>query len=163
MPQLQLDKDIQEIARITALIEEYGRTQNWTTEIIFAFVLSLEEIFTNAISHGFPVNRNNDDGGVAAPEQTRSPPSPPHLCLQLDCDAGVAKAVFEDNGLPFNLLERAPVNVSAPLEERGVGGLGIFLVGKMMDSIQYARVRGVNYTTLQKKLPPPVPVKPSAA
>ena len=149
MPQFLLDKDLQEIARITALIEEYGRAQAWTAEIVFAFVLSLEEIFTNAISHGFPGNA----GAAAATEQ---PPPLPHLCLQLDSGAGVATAVFEDNGLPFNLLEQAPIDVSAPLEARGVGGLGIFLVGKMMDSIQYARVRGVNYTTLQKKLPPAV-------
>lgn len=60
---------------------------------------------------------------------------------------------FRDGGVPFNPLEREMPNVTLPMEQRQIGGLGIFMVIHMMDTVEYAYVNGENVltTTLRHK------------
>ncbi len=44
-----------------------------------------------------------------------------------------------DDGIPFNPLERLEPDINAPVEERPIGGLGIFMIKKMMDVLSYSR------------------------
>jgi len=60
---------------------------------------------------------------------------------------------FEDHGKPFNPLLQDNPDISLPLEEREIGGLGIFMVKNIMDSVQYRREGNKNILTIQKKLP----------
>jgi anti-sigma regulatory factor (Ser/Thr protein kinase) len=59
---------------------------------------------------------------------------------------------FEDRGKPFNPLDFPPPDVSASLEDRPIGGLGIFLAVKMMDKADYRRIDGKNRLSLWKNL-----------
>ncbi|MDR0453018.1 MAG: ATP-binding protein [Treponema sp.] len=59
---------------------------------------------------------------------------------------------FVDSGKYFNPLENADPNINAPLEERSIGGLGIFITKKWMDSIQYERLDDENRLTLYKSI-----------
>ncbi|MEQ9575215.1 MAG: ATP-binding protein, partial [Rhodospirillales bacterium] len=54
---------------------------------------------------------------------------------------------------PFNPLEMPDPDVEAALEDREIGGLGIFLARQMMDVIRYRRADGFNCLTLVKLLP----------
>ena len=56
----------------------------------------------------------------------------------------------EDDGKPFNPLEEASPKVSQDLDTINIGGLGIHLVKKMMDDIDYQRVKGKNKLILKK-------------
>jgi sigma-B regulation protein RsbU (phosphoserine phosphatase) len=62
------------------------------------------------------------------------------------------KFVFTDNGQPFDPTTRYEVDTSQPIEERPIGGLGIHLIRRYMDSINYERVDGKNILTLRKFL-----------
>ena len=64
---------------------------------------------------------------------------------------GQAGVEVEDDGRDFNPLTRPPVDVSAPLEERGVGGLGIHMITKFMDDVEHRRVDGRNILTLKRR------------
>ena len=55
-----------------------------------------------------------------------------------------------DDGIPFNLLEAKEPDVRASVEEREIGGLGILLIRKTMDSVRYERKNNRNHTTLIK-------------
>lgn len=57
---------------------------------------------------------------------------------------------FIDEGEPFNPLEKPDPDVSAPLEAREIGGLGIFLVKKTMDAVDYARKGNQNILVLKR-------------
>ena len=59
---------------------------------------------------------------------------------------------FLDNGKPFNPLLKKDPDVTLPLHERKIGGLGIFLVKKTMDSVSYEYRDGTNILRIQKKL-----------
>ncbi len=61
------------------------------------------------------------------------------------------QVVFTDNGKPFNPLKAESPDVESGLEDRQVGGLGIFLIKKEMDDITYEYRDGQNILTLEKK------------
>ena len=65
--------------------------------------------------------------------------------------AGVSIQIT-DSGIPFNPLEKEDPDVDAPVSERQIGGLGIFLVKKVMDTISYRREGDLNVIYLEKNL-----------
>ena len=60
-----------------------------------------------------------------------------------------------DKGLKFNPLLRTDTDISAPLEDRTTGGLGIFLVKQMSDKASYRYIKGKNILTLTLKIDAP--------
>lgn len=59
---------------------------------------------------------------------------------------------FRDGGVEFDPLKKDDPDINAPLEERQIGGLGIFLCKKMMDSLNYHFEKGCNVFTMSKQL-----------
>lgn len=59
---------------------------------------------------------------------------------------------FHDGGKPFNPLEKEEPDFTLPLEDREIGGLGIFMVIKYMDSVTYQHSGGENILTVVKKV-----------
>jgi anti-sigma regulatory factor (Ser/Thr protein kinase) len=57
---------------------------------------------------------------------------------------------FEDSGKPFNPLENIDPDITASAEDRSVGGLGIFMVKKMMDTVEYRHEDKRNLLKLKK-------------
>lgn len=57
---------------------------------------------------------------------------------------------FEDYGIPYDPLSRADPDVSIPTGERESGGLGIFIVKNIMDSVEYRREGNKNILTIKK-------------
>jgi serine/threonine-protein kinase RsbW len=70
-------------------------------------------------------------------------------------ELGELKAEVEDDGQPFNPLEAPEVDTTKPLEERTIGGLGIHLVRKLMDGLDYQRQGDRNLLTMKKKTEEP--------
>jgi sigma-B regulation protein RsbU (phosphoserine phosphatase) len=63
--------------------------------------------------------------------------------------AGEAVAIqFEDSGVPFNLLEWPDPDITASIEDRNIGGLGIYMVKKMTGQVSYQRLNGKNLLTI---------------
>lgn len=59
---------------------------------------------------------------------------------------------FIDNGVPYNPLAMEDPNVRLSVEDRAIGGLGIYLVKKTMDEITYEYKDGQNILSIKKKL-----------
>jgi sigma-B regulation protein RsbU (phosphoserine phosphatase) len=59
--------------------------------------------------------------------------------------------VISDAGKPFDHTKQKNVDINLPAEKRPIGGLGIFLVRQIMDTVTYERVEGRNILTLRKK------------
>ena len=63
-----------------------------------------------------------------------------------------AAITFIDSGLPFDPVAAADPDVTLPAEDRGVGGLGIFLVKKTMDNVVYKYLNGKNVLRIEKRI-----------
>ena len=59
---------------------------------------------------------------------------------------------FHDGGVPYNPLEREFPDFSIPMEDRKIGGLGVFLVVQYMDTVAYEYKGGENILTVKKEL-----------
>ena len=92
--------------------------------------LLIEEIFMNVCWHGYP------DGRQGVVELAYSVPAPGELSVEV-----------ADQGVEFNPLTAPPPDLTADVESRPIGGLGIFLVKSLAPSATYRRCRGWNRLT----------------
>lgn len=69
-----------------------------------------------------------------------------------DEDSRMVAITFIDAGKPFNPLEKPDPDTSLPASERKIGGLGIYLVRKTMDRMEYRYENGTNQLTIYKKI-----------
>ena len=65
---------------------------------------------------------------------------------------GILQIIFIDSGKPFNPLEKADPDITLSAEERNIGGLGIFLTKKFMDSVDYEYFGGKNKLKIRKQI-----------
>lgn len=104
-------------------------------ELDFALHLVVEEIVVNIVSYAYPKGVAGDAG------------------VDVTNDGGNITISFIDHGTPFNPLENEDPDVTLGIAERPIGGLGIFLVKKTMDSVEYRHEDGCNILTVSKKVP----------
>lgn len=98
-------------------------------------LIAVEEIFGNIVFYGYP----KGNGSV-------------NVTIEFHRSERMLILTFSDSGIPFNPLEVSDPDVNAPLSERKIGGLGVFMVKKLMDSVEYRRESDRNVLTLKKRL-----------
>jgi serine/threonine-protein kinase RsbW len=123
-----------EIEHLGQVVTEFAERHQWSPQTLFEVNVSLEELLTNVISYGYEDTQEHE------------------IILRLSFADGEMTAEIEDDGRPFNPLEVAEPDLNIPLEERQVGGLGIFMVRKFMTDLAYHRHEGKNRLTLKKKI-----------
>lgn len=101
----------------------------------FKLRLSIEEAVVNVVQYAY-------EGGIGWLEAGTS----------LDEDKLILSIELRDAGTPFNPLEKEDPDVTLNADQRQIGGLGIFLCKKMMDSISYRYENGNNVLTMTKKI-----------
>lgn len=72
--------------------------------------------------------------------------------ISCECKGENLEIIFADTGLPFNPLEKADPDITLKAEDRQIGGLGIFLTKKFMDSVVYEYRDGKNILKIKKIL-----------
>jgi len=128
-----LKNQISETERVQEIIEQLSQKHGWDTELQFNMNLALEEILTNVISYGYEDKKEHE------------------ILLRFSITAEDLTVEIEDDGLAFNPLDQPEPDLNKPLGERQPGGLGIFLVRKVMDQVEYLKKNGKNILTLRKK------------
>jgi serine/threonine-protein kinase RsbW len=126
--------DAAQLTVLTSFLREFGMAVALDAAQVSSFELALEEIFMNIVMHG-------SRPGIA-----------PRVEVSLHRDAESVTMTVEDDGPEFDPLSLPPPDVTASLADRRVGGLGVFLVRKMMDSVSYARIAGRNQLRMSKRL-----------
>ena len=131
---LVLPDDVQEAPRLKTFVDEVCEAVGFDESTTMQINLALEEAVVNVMNYAFPPGTHGD--------------------VRIDAYANDIrlKFVISDSGVPFDPTTRGKVDMSLSLEERDIGGLGIFLVRQLMDSMNYERVNGRNILTLRKKL-----------
>lgn len=131
--ELRVEPRLAEIPRLIDWVAACCGADGVGDDIRFKMMLALEEAVANVINNAFE--------GVP----------PPHLItVRLDVTAKAVTAQVIDNGLPFDPTRAPDPDLELPLEQRRPGGLGIHLMRRMMDGLQYRRRGGNNMLRLQK-------------
>lgn len=74
------------------------------------------------------------------------------VCLGFDEEQRIFSLTFVDAGVPFDPCNVPEPDISLPLEERPIGGLGLLMVRKMMDEMRYRREGEHNVLTVYKRI-----------
>jgi len=128
-----IESDINAIPRVSLVLDQAMRANGFTEEEILDTQLAVEEAITNVIVHGY----------------AKSPGT-----IVITCRTtlkGVAEIQIEDTAPPFNPLTIPEPDITVAIEERKIGGLGIFLIRQVMDDITYRYENGKNILVLVKK------------
>lgn len=99
--------------------------------------LAIDEVVSNCVKYGY------------------ADPHEHHIEIELGFENGTLELVVIDDGGEFNPLEHPEPDTTLPLEERPIGGLGIHLLRKMADRLEYRRTDGRNRLALLKNSQPP--------
>ena len=115
-----------------AFLEEQLNKLNVDAKKQMQVSIAVEELFINIAHYSYAA----EEGEVE---------------IQIDKDAVLIISLI-DSGQPFNPLERKDPDINAPLEEREIGGLGIFMAKQNADKIEYEYKDGKNIVKIYKKL-----------
>ena len=96
----------------------------------FKIRLCVEEIVENVVNYAY------DDGCG-------------YMLVTVNNKDGKLEFSFQDDGVPFNPLEKEDPDITASAEERPVGGLGIYICKQMMDEMSYSYTNGCNQLTMK--------------
>ena len=131
---LVLHNSVDQISQLTDFLQEIADEKGLDASTAMNINLALEEAVTNVIMYAYP---EGTDGLV-------------DLEAILRDDSLVF--ILKDNGTPFDPTAAPEADVTLSAEERKIGGLGIFLVRKIMDTVHYVRSDGQNVLSMTKNI-----------
>lgn len=131
---LILHNDIGQIPQLAEFMEAIASETGMDQVLAMSLNLALEEAVTNVILYAYP---EGSDG-------------------QVDIEAVIWEDhldfLISDSGKPFDPTAAIDPDLSLDVMDRPIGGLGIYLVKQIMDSVSYARKDGKNILSMTKKL-----------
>ena len=131
---LSLPNDIETVPQLNAFIDGVAEEIGLDTTLTMSLNLAIEEAVVNVMNYAYPSGKQGD------------------VNVDVTADSEWLTFVISDKGMPFDPTAKEEADTTLSVEERPIGGLGIFLVRQLMDSINYERTDGKNVLTLKKKL-----------
>lgn len=135
MTQKTFAASVDVVSEVIAFVETEMERAGCPIKTQMAICVAMEELFVNIAQYAYP------EGTGSA-----------QLAIGVDKNTNTATFVLTDRGVPFDPLEQQDPDITKPAEEREIGGLGIFIVKKTMDTVRYERVQNKNQLTMTKKL-----------
>lgn len=132
---IEVENRLEEIAVVNAAFNGFARDHELPDRMRRHVELILDELLNNIISHAWP------EGGEHR--------------IRVNVDLGTDRLVLvvSDDGRAFDPLGRGDADIDIPLDQRTAGGLGIHLVRRLGDEVEYRRESGRNVLTVTMMLP----------
>ena len=127
--------DTESLADVLGYVEQTLETFACPMKVQMAICVAIEEVFVNVAHYAY----GDSEGDM-------------ELAIGFDAESRTITFRMTDQGIPFDPLAKPDPDITLSAEEREIGGLGIFIAKKTMDSISYAYENGKNILTMIKKL-----------
>ena len=129
--ELTLQNNVSEIKRLNNFVKDACSRLDIDSSLTYKLRLAVEEAVVNVMEYAYP---SGTQGQVH---------------IRMHSNGHRLKFIISDTGISFNPTEASVADTTLSAEERPIGGLGILLVRKLMDSINYERIDGKNVLTLR--------------
>lgn len=135
MSELTLEAKVENLDEVLAFVDKILEELDCPPKAQMQIDVSVEELFVNIANYAYApgtgsatirVTKQNDPIGVAI--------------------------TFIDSGVPYNPLAKKDPDITLSAEERQIGGLGIYMAKKSMNSIEYEYTDGQNILTIKKAI-----------
>ena len=136
MQEITVNTSADQVRQVTELADLQLAETGCSARVKMQIDIAIDEIFSNIARYAY----QQETGSVTVRIDTLDDPS--RILL-----------TFIDNGIPYNpLTKEMPDTTSLPARKRPIGGLGLFMVKKTMDSVVYSYENGKNILTILKIL-----------
>ena len=129
---LTLPNDIETIPQLNEFIDTVAEEIGLDMSLTMSLNLAIEEAVVNVMEYAYP---DGEQGNVD---------------IEVIADDKWLTFIISDNGIPFDPTTQEDADTTLSAEERPIGGLGIFLVRQLMDTVSYEYKDGKNRLTLVK-------------
>ena len=129
---LTLKNDARQVDQLSNFIKEQTARMELPSKLAGEIRLAVEEAVVNVMEYAYPAGTEGD------------------VTIDVKYDGQRVKIVISDSGYAFDPTVKADADTTLSAEERPIGGLGILLVRRLMDSINYERMDGRNVLTMWK-------------
>ena len=123
-----------QIDTVRKFFDDYSKENKLTEKTVHDIQMALDELLTNIVNYGY---EDTDEH-------------------QIDIHFGVnddaVKVEIVDDSKPYNILEKDNPDISLSMEDKPIGGLGIFLIKKLMSNVDYYTEEGKNHLVIIKEL-----------
>ena len=135
MKEITVEAKVPNITAITAFIDEELEKAGCSMKAQMQLDIAADEVFANVSMYAYAPETGEVTVGLEVDEETKT-----------------ATMQFRDRGIPCDPTKAEEPDVTLPAEKRRIGGLGIFMVKKSMDSVNYEYRDGQNILTITKKI-----------
>ena len=132
--QISLSTHTEEVSRLSDFLKEVCASLELEHKTALGIRLAVEEMVVNVINYAYPENREGT------------------VFVYADSDRSELRFTIVDSGTPFDPTAVIPASTTLDAESRPIGGLGILLARKIMDSVSYCRKENNNVLTLTKSI-----------
>ena len=133
--ELTLEAKVANLQQVLDFVDENLKSMRCPMKILMQIDVAVEEIFVNVASYAYAP----DTGSVT-------------IRMDLQEKPRAVVITFIDSGIPYNPLAKEDPDVSLSAEERSIGGLGIFMVKKTMDKMEYEYTDQKNVLKMYKNI-----------
>lgn len=133
MDKITVEAVLDNLQKVIDFATEHLEERDCSMKVVMQTELVVEEIFVNIANYAY-----NPETGTAT------------FCMEFEDNPNAVLMTFIDGGTPYNPLEKADPDTTLDIDEREVGGLGIFLVKKNVDELAYEYVDGKNILRMKK-------------
>lgn len=132
MQELIVEAKKENLNKVQQFVLDFMTKQGFEEEDKMKVDVVIEEIFVNICSYAY-------EGQVG------------QCIIQQIVDNNNINITFIDSGVPYNPLDKKDPDISLDVEDRPIGGLGIFMTKKMMDNVSYEYKNNQNMLTITKQ------------
>lgn len=135
MKELTLEATVENINRVTEFADEFLEELDCPLKSRMQLDIAIDELFGNIARYAYEGKEGEATVRLAWCEKE-----------------GVVELSFIDQGMPFDPLKQKEPDITLSAEERAIGGLGIHMVKKNMDDMEYEYTQGENRLTIRKRI-----------
>lgn len=124
----------EDFARVKKSVDRFGAAHGLAAGVVADMQVALDEILTNIVDYGYTDRGEHE------------------IRVRLRVHENALEATVEDDGQPFNPLDKPAPDTHTPLRERRIGGVGLHFVRNLMTDVRYDRVGDRNRLVLTRQL-----------
>ena len=133
--ELTLEATLDNIPEVTAFVDNLLEKAECPMKAQIQIAVAIDELFSNIARYAYKGGKGNAT-----------------VRVEMEKNPAAVRITFADNGTPYNPLEQDDPDITLSAADRPIGGLGIFVVKKTMDDLQYAYRDGKNILCIRKKI-----------
>ena len=133
MRELTLGAKTENLEQVLDFVNGLLKEKKCPMNLVFELDIAVEELFVNIAHYAYT-------------------PGEGKATIQVSFEEEKVTITFIDGGIPYNPWVKKDPDITLSLEERQIGGLGIYMVKNSMDEVDYVYKEGKNVVTIKKKI-----------